>query len=189
MNYDKHLQRDIWKTLILTLIWECQAASAQEQTTGATPHPSQGGGREELPHTQGRGGGREELPHARGRGSGREELPHQLAIVTQMTGRIMQLSWQLSSRWQAGIVQLSWQLSSKWEDSNHAAQQVGFPAPKDKVGVNHHCPLLGALILMIYFASSSCVYISYILIPCINIYVKFNPLFSLHSKSASNKCP
>lgn len=65
----------------------------------------------------------------------------------------------------------------------------GFPATKDKVGVNHQCPLLGALILMIYFASSSCVYISYILTPCTNIYVKFNPLFSLHSKSASNKCP
>lgn len=65
----------------------------------------------------------------------------------------------------------------------------GFPATKDKVGVNHQCPLLGALILMIYFASSSCVYISYILTPCTNIYVKFNPLFSLHNKSASTKCP
>ena len=65
----------------------------------------------------------------------------------------------------------------------------GFPATKDKVGVNHQCPLLGASILMIYFASSSCVYISYILTPCTNIYVEFNPLFSLHNKSASTMNP
>ena len=30
----------------------------------------------------------------------------------------------LTLRWQAGIVQLSWQLSSRWADTNHAAQQA-----------------------------------------------------------------
>ena len=48
---------------------ECQAATAQEQLIGATPHMKSGaaGGRSD-PLPKSRGSGREELSHARGQG-------------------------------------------------------------------------------------------------------------------------
>ena len=57
---------------------ECQAATAQEQPRGATPHPRSGVATRRAtprPHTpmpEARGGGREEQPHAQGAVAARE---------------------------------------------------------------------------------------------------------------------
>ena len=59
---------------------DCQAAMAQEQPGGATPHPRPGAAAERsYPASEVRDGGREELPHApttEARGGGQEEQPH-----------------------------------------------------------------------------------------------------------------